>query len=232
MNNEVYGISAEISLCDVYDIPVNDNYRKRSDSFIVEKLHTVSEDFKDRSGLLLNQHIAEGGNPHDFLAGSETISIKSNKNNIGRISPQVIGQCTSNSFYYPFIELCDNYSDDYLSLSYSQQAYIFKKTVMGNLPAMLDSYWDYMNNSDYFVLYYHITSDNPKCNLIDVTQKPLWGNYELSTTRSLSEWNESNTIKLDNKSIGEFQVHNNRNNFKFRFNLKGLLDLGIIKHIC
>lgn len=35
-------------------------------------------------------------------------------------------------------------------------------------------------------------------------------------------WNESNTVKYSNVSIGEFQVHNKRNCFKFRFNMDGI----------
>lgn len=45
------------------------------------------------------------------------------------------------------------------------------------------------------------------------------------TKKTIEEWNESNTVKYNGISIGEFQVHTNRNCFKFRFNLKNLLGI-------
>ena len=53
-----------------------------------------------------------------------------------------------------------------------------------------------------------------------------WKKEKFSFTRpTLEEWNESNTVKYDGLSIGEFQVHSNRNCYKFRFNLSNLLKL-------
>ena len=45
------------------------------------------------------------------------------------------------------------------------------------------------------------------------------------TKPSIDEWNESNTVKYNGISIGEFQVHKNRNCFKFRFNMKNLIEI-------
>lgn len=41
----------------------------------------------------------------------------------------------------------------------------------------------------------------------------------------INSWNESNTVSYDGISLGEFQVHNNRNCFKFRFNFDNLLKI-------
>jgi hypothetical protein len=52
-------------------------------------------------------------------------------------------------------------------------------------------------------------------------------------TRGLGEWKESTTLKIGNKSIGEFQIHNNRDCIKFRFNIETLISLSkghIIEH--
>ena len=55
-----------------------------------------------------------------------------------------------------------------------------------------------------------------------------------STSKTLSEWNESNTIYVENKldgdntkkcSLGEFQIHNNRDCIKFRFNIETLVSM-------
>ena len=42
------------------------------------------------------------------------------------------------------------------------------------------------------------------------------------TKPTVEDWKESNTVKYDGVTIGEFQVHSNRNCFKFRFDLEGL----------
>ena len=45
------------------------------------------------------------------------------------------------------------------------------------------------------------------------------------TKPSIELWNESNTIKYNNTSLGEFQVHKNRSSYKFRFNLENLEEI-------
>lgn len=45
------------------------------------------------------------------------------------------------------------------------------------------------------------------------------------TKPKIEQWNESNTVKYDGLTIGEFQVHNHRSCFKFRFQMANLLML-------
>ena len=53
-----------------------------------------------------------------------------------------------------------------------------------------------------------------------------WKREKFSFTKeTIDKWNESNTVKYDGKTIGEFQVHNNRVCFKFRFQMQNLIDL-------
>jgi hypothetical protein len=59
--------------------------------------------------------------------------------------------------------------------------------------------------------------------LLDNLKKYSVESYSFS--RELENWNESNTIKIDNISIGEFQVHQSRASLKFRFQLFNLLNL-------
>ena len=60
---------------------------------------------------------------------------------------------------------------------------------------------------------------------LEKEQPPVWNNEKFSFTQSLKSWNESNTLKYCGVSMGEFQVHRNRNCFKFRFNMKGVMKL-------
>ena len=71
------------------------------------------------------------------------------------------------------------------------------------------------------------TSD-PKYIVIKKTSSPIWDPSKITFTKTtVAEWNESNTVKYeyDGVVIGEFQVHNNRDNFKFRFNIAGIYKL-------
>jgi hypothetical protein len=54
---------------------------------------------------------------------------------------------------------------------------------------------------------------------------PKWNKELFTFTKSVSSWNESNTVKYSGVSIGEFQAHNNRDCLKFRFNMDGIAGL-------
>lgn len=56
-------------------------------------------------------------------------------------------------------------------------------------------------------------------------EQPMWDKNNFSFTQTLDSWNESNTVKYCGVSIGEFQVHNNRDCFKFRFDMKKIMRL-------
>jgi hypothetical protein len=73
-----------------------------------------------------------------------------------------------------------------------------------------------------------IPTNDPKYIVIKKTSSPIWDSTKITFTKTtVAEWNESNTVKYeyDGVAIGEFQVHNNRDNFKFRFNMAGIYKL-------
>ena len=47
---------------------------------------------------------------------------------------------------------------------------------------------------------------------------------EFSFTHGIENWKESTTIKYKKVSIGEYQIHKNRDCIKFRFNFKNMLN--------
>ena len=55
----------------------------------------------------------------------------------------------------------------------------------------------------------------------------IWSDYliEFSHITKNKVWNESSTIKINTKTIGEFQVHNKRNCIKFRWCFEQMLIL-------
>ncbi len=88
-----------------------------------------------------------------------------------------------------------------------------------------------MFDCDYLIQFYDVVDRNdnltlnPKAIVMKKYKSPYWDKSKIYFTKqSVLEWNESNTVKygINGISIGEFQVHNNRDNFKFRFNMAGI----------
>ena len=99
---------------------------------------------------------------------------------------------------------------------------------MNNTVAVVDMYWKNLFDCDYYLHFFNLDNySNPLNNYVVLgkEQPPVWDNNKFSFTQSLGSWNESNTLKYCGISMGEFQVHRNRNCFKFRFNMKGVMEL-------
>lgn len=245
MNNETIGISAEVAIADEFNVAVSPFYRQRADEEIAESIraivYNVFEEFEIPNPV---EHIAENQNPIDFiLENEETLSVKSNQKRLGKVAPQIIGQPTIET-YFDFLYEHFNF-DIYGELrrlrlpdTYQNRTYIFKCFSIDNICVMLDVYWQYMFHCDHYLHFYNVLdrfgdlTNNPQCIVLRNLPEHINLNPNLiSFTRSLNTWNECNTVKYNGISIGEFQVHRNRNCLKFRFNIAGvlrLLDIGLI----
>ncbi len=238
INNESIGISAEVAIAKSYGIPINPCYEVRSEKEIVDLLLKNDNVVKifEREGIPKPiEHIAEGQNPIDFiLVGGKTLSVKTNQKGLGKVAPQIIGQPTAET-YFSYLErffdgfsLCDTLAEENLRDTYENRSYIFKKISMNNTSLVVDMYWKNLFDCDYYLHFFNLDNyDNLLNNylVLGKAQPPVWCNREFTFTQSLSNWNESNTLKYCGISMGEFQVHRNRNCFKFRFNMKGIMDL-------
>lgn len=225
MNNEVLGVSCEIAIADVFNIPVDDEYRNRGNIEIEKSLYNIIEDeFKKLPKP--KKLISAKQNPVDFILQKDcTLSVKSNKNSLGKVAPQRVGQASSNTFFSFFKEV---YGED-IPENYNEKVKLFKESVYKYIDILIPIYWENLFDTDYLIYFYNVLNkdntitNNPK---VSIYRKNLCKNLDLNkfsfTKRNHSAWNESNTVKYCNISIGEFQVHNNRDNFKFRFNMKGL----------
>ena len=114
---------------------------------------------------------------------------------------------------------------------------MFKQIVLSkpNISVLLSEYWKNLFDCDYFIHVYNIVEENgiPTGNANYVVLKkmecPTWDIGKISFTKpTMLQWHESNSVKYDNITIGEFQIHNNRDNFKFRFNIAGLIKADLI----
>ena len=159
-------------------------------------------------------HTAKGGNPCDFMGKTDKgikLSAKTSKNKKGKVCPQIIGQPSKKKF-------CE-----YFGIDQSMDLENIKKFIEENLTHLLNEYLK--NTFDAEVLYY-----NKKENtllFIRLKQDINWDDYVINFNHNILKktWNESATIKINEKSIGEFQVHKHRDCIKFRWAFEDLLDL-------
>ena len=99
--------------------------------------------------------------------------------------------------------------------------------VYEHIHELIPIYISHLFDSDWLLWVYEVKDGYEHLEISkDRIIKYDWKKENFTFTRpSIDKWNESNTVKYNGKSIGEFQVHNNRNCFKFRFNLKNLLEM-------
>ncbi|GHU58442.1 hypothetical protein AGMMS49975_25030 [Clostridia bacterium] len=224
---EVIGISAEIAIADAYGVRINAAYRQRGNADIVSAtLPVVKYAFSQYEIPMPIEHIAEGQNPVDFrLAENKTLSVKTNQKKLGKIAPQRVGQVSSQTYFNYFEEYYDDVPADY-----AERCLLFKREVFNRIDVFARVYWDNLFDCDFLIHFYDFLSrsntvQTPSFIVLDkrVTPNFIYDNF--SFTKNANTWNESNTVKYNGVTIGEFQVHNHRDNFKFRFNMNGIYQL-------
>lgn len=230
LNNEQIGISVEVAIADIFSVPVNEQYRKRAARDITNTVKTVVADIFRTNGIPSPiKHVAENQSTIDFiLTDDKTLSVKTNKQKLGKAAPQKIGQASSNTWY---AILAERLGIAYIPTAYPEKVKLFKIIALTRIEELLGIYWEYMFDCDFMIHIFNVVDQNdnptndPKYVVIKKTSSPIWDPAKITfTKKTVVEWNESNTVKYeyDGIAIGEFQVHNNRDNFKFRFNIAGI----------
>ncbi|MDR0980007.1 MAG: hypothetical protein LBM12_02540 [Candidatus Nomurabacteria bacterium] len=233
LNNEQVGVSIEIAIADVFGTPVSATYRSRGAQEIIDSVKSIIKDTFDKNNIPTPiTHIAEGQNLVDFiLTGNKTLSVKSNKRKLGKVAPQKVGQASSRTWY---ALLADELGIMEIPETYAEKARLFKEIAISRITELLTVYWKNMFDCDYLIHIYNVVDENdrptgdPKALVLEKMESPIWDASKISFTKpTVAEWNESNTVKYeyDGVAIGEFQVHNSRDNFKFRFNVDGIAKL-------
>ncbi len=229
-NNETLGATAERTICDMYNLKwkKQDNLDTRYD---VSTAYSLAEAIRytfngpeclpapiEYVGSAQGERAGNSKSSYDFiLRGNKTMSLKTNSCG-SKVCPPEIGQPSAETCYLYFGHLIE---EDHID------QYIFKKMVFEHITEMLPMYMEFLFDSDYLMRLF----PSKRCSIpyeVEVYKKGYgktfkWQMKYISFTKStIEEWNESNTLKYDGITIGEFQVHNNRNCFKFRFDFDGL----------
>lgn len=216
-NNETFGMSIEKSLCEIYELE-NDIEEKRVDRTIVDEIKIELKRYLDTSKLELSEYIGGGGYQDDFmLKDGRTLQVKTNFNNSDKVCPPKIGQCTKRTFLN---NVAKKINKDVELNDVSE----IKKFIISNDKEILKLYIEAYYTSD-LILYVK----KPKNNKYFITiydkinfDSNILKECEITFTKNIETWNESSTMRIKyeniNYSIGEYQIHSNRDGVKFRFN--------------
>ena len=205
MKTEDLGKIFEKSICLLYNIPYNSKF-----NYSISKALLLSLRIAKLKNIFPYDlyHSAKNGNRYDFINYTHNIKLhaKTTKKQ-AKICPQVIGQPTKETF-------CKFFKID---------QYQIKNYITNNIHYLLDNYTYY--TFDHPIIYY-----NEYKNLllfVKLNKDIKWNNYKITFTHIINNkvWNESTTIKIDNTTIGSFQIHKNRNCIKFRWNFEKILHL-------
>ena len=224
--NETFGISAEAAICDAFGLPKPDSFQTRASKELVNKLiPVVKRAFKNipdpiqHTGSMPGMRGEQSKCSYDFiLEGNLTLSLKTNKGKM--VCPPEVGQ--------PGAKTCLLYFQKLLELgTKTVDRDSFKKMVLNRIEEMMPIYVDHMFDSDWLMW---IREEKERYTHQEINKTEIrnveWRKDLFTFTKpTLEEWNESNTVKYDGVTIGEFQVHKNRDCYKFRFNLENLLKL-------
>jgi hypothetical protein len=222
ITTETLGISAEKTICDMCGL----------DSSRIG--HRSNKDIEEQLAPLLKEAIAElpkiekyvgdkkgdrGGqskSPVDFVSSSgETISVKTTWGG-EKVCPSECGQPGGETFDRYFGHIYEGH------ISYEKA----KKLVLTQFHEMIPIYLEHLFDNDY-LLFIKVTRQEMSYLIVKKQSicKRVWDRTLFSFSQTLGSWKESCTIKYRGITIGEFQLHQHRNNYKFRFNFDNLISI-------
>ncbi len=251
-NNEVFGITMEYNLCKEYNLENKLGKRtcrtlKNLNKYIK---NVLKPDINKKIGKLDCFNGAANDNV-DFYCKNKSISLKTTFDNRGRICPQSIGQPTMRTFIQKIKankktqNIAKKYKFD--SEKITEKTYKNVSTFLSlNSKCMLDVYIEHTFCCDYLIWIY---GDEKKgYNHFIISKKGIKKIHKakiiknkFSFSNNSKKWH-SNTLKYNNVTIGEYQIHRikrnkkgekigGRDNVKFKFRMYNLLlVLGYIKN--
>ena len=217
-NNETIGITAEYLLCVLYNIEHNINKSRINDKYFEILNKCLIKFKKEHQDIEIIKHTGGDNGSSDFSCKNNLVlSLKTNINKNNKVCPQKIGQPTKKRFI------------KFWGLSTDSTIKDIKSYIYTNCCVMIPTYFENLFCCDYLIWLFK-DDFNWKYKLYNKKNKPLLLNKNSITfTRPLEKWNEGITVKYNNTSIGEFQIHKNRDCIKFRFFFLKFTDLFNIK---
>lgn len=199
LRTEDTGKIFEMAICMALETPYNGVYK-----YDLDEPRKISQKLSFLKGLDF-VHTAEKGSPYDFTSlidPAKHLSAKSTKKGIGKVAPQVVGQCTPEKFSQ-LMEFTGNIRQD----------------IQENVHRVLELLEKH--TFDCPILYYHKAKDT-------VTYvEPIkfdWTKHQYTWTRDWQNWKNSTTLKADGVPILEIQIHSKkRKNMAFRWYFENVI---------
>lgn len=230
-NNETWGISVEVALCGINSLEVPSEYKGRYDTEMVAKAKAAISSYFDDEGMsmieltecLANKREGQKKSPTDFMSNDKKVSVKTNFNNNTKVCPPEIGQ--------PGLKQGMEHYSKITGIKIGKKHLLgkmtgFKKIFQDNIDKITQKQLEYLFSEDYIIYLRKMKSGKINTIVIDTTVKTYhFQKDKFSFSRDHKEWNESVSISYDGKNIAEMQMHSDRSPFKFRFNLKNILEV-------
>ena len=198
LQTEDTGKEFEMAICMAYGIEYNGKYK-----YGYEEPLRLSERLKKLPPMNHIYHSAVNQCIYDFIYDGGTISAKSTKKTNGKVAPQRIGQCSVEKFC-EIIDIPRLNKED------------LKKYIQENIVKILPIFE--INTFESKVLYYDKQKDSIR--YIERIKPIDWSQYMFEWTRSVNEWANSSTLKVNKRSIMEIQFHTTRKNMACRWCFK------------
>ena len=225
-NNETLGISAEGVVCNLFNLEEPESFKTRTSMKLEKELFPVIKDAFENmpkpimhSGSKPGERGGQSKCSYDFiLEGNQTLSLKTNKGKM--VCPPEVGQ--------PGSKTCLLYFKKFIEKDINEvNRETFKQMVFNKIEELMPIYVDHMFDSDWLLWIYKVKDEYEHMEINrNSIEEFKWERERFSFTKpTMNEWNESNTVKYDGTTIGEFQIHKNRNCYKFRFQMNNLLNL-------
>lgn len=226
-NTEELGMLTEKVICDVSKINFNTN---REYSGMVKEMYgdinkSIGEIYKT---VKLTDHVGNMNKEYDFMGVNDTkkkvikVSVKTIMKGANKICPQRVGQCSLKKFNERFG--MEFKSTDEIKMYYYE-----------DLRMLLDEYLKNTFCCDNTLVYKF--RDGVMYN-VERIRVPKFINVVFSLKNDIDDWNESNTVYAvmygKRYTLGEVQIHRNRDCIKYRFNsdtLIRMIEYGYIENL-
>lgn len=230
-NNATVGFTFQKIICDKYKIiPKSEQaisqFKSASNLLLAPKILPIVESIFDMLGsdpIECTTFEVDKKNkllPYNFiLKDNSTLSIRTNING-DKIAPRIVGQAG-------YAKLNTYFAHIYGKQIINQDD--IKHLIIENIDKCLPIFFDFLFDADY-ILWIYQENNEFKYHLIkgDSGVDILYEKDKFSFTKNYDQWLESTTLKYNNVSIAEIQVHKKRS-FKFRFIMKNILPLIVAK---
>lgn len=204
LQTEDTGKIFEMAICLAYDIPYDGKFKYRMElpNKLKLQLSKLLEIFP------MCKHTAKKGSRYDYTAladESKHLSAKTTKKGVGKVAPQVIGQCQPKKF-------CEIIGIEYTTIADIKE-YI-QTDILKILPFLVEYTFDCPN------IYYNKELNTIRYIILDT---PIdWTKYSFKWTCNWADWKNSSTLKviIKEKEIAllEFQFHTkSRTNMAIRW---------------